>query len=104
MLLDFGNSNWFSRVKKHPDKVEQVLTKIKTDGVVSALESVQSKLDQPIPLGYSNVGVVIDKGEGVTEFEKGDRVLSNGSHAEIVAVGKNLCCIINCNYCSICST
>ncbi len=92
MLLDFGKSNWLSRAAKHPDKVEQVLAKIKTDGIVSTLESVQSKLDQPMPLGYSNVGIVINKGSDVVEFEKGDRVLSNGCHAEVVAVGKNLCC------------
>jgi predicted dehydrogenase/threonine dehydrogenase-like Zn-dependent dehydrogenase len=92
MLLDFGKSSWLSRARKHPDKVEQVLSKIRTDGIVSTLETVQSKLDQPMPLGYSNMGIVLDKGSDVVEFEKGDRVLSNGCHAELVTVSKNLCC------------
>lgn len=94
MLIEFGKSNWLSRATKHPEKVEQVLTKMRTDGLVSTIESVRSKLDQPISLGYSNVGIVLEKGQDVTEFEKGDRVLSNGCHAEFVAVGKNLCCRI----------
>lgn len=53
-------------------------------------ESVMNKLNQPMALGYCNVGKVIAVGEGVSEFAVGDRVASNGSHAEVVAVAKNL--------------
>ena len=54
-------------------------------------EAVQSKLDQPLALGYCNVGVVAEIGAGVEGFAIGDRVVSNGKHAEVVCVPKNLC-------------
>ena len=54
-------------------------------------EAVRNKLDQPLPLGYCNVGTVVEVGAGVSGFAVGDRVVSNGKHAEIVAVPVNLC-------------
>jgi len=74
--------------------VKQTLTKIKTDGLAQTLDAVKSKLDQPIPLGYCNAGVVAAVGAGVDEFKIGDRVVSNGPHAELVTVGRNLVCKI----------
>ena len=64
---------------------------MRTDGVLATLDAVRSKLDQPIPLGYCNVGRVVEAGPGAPEYRAGDRVVSNGSHAEFVAVGRNLC-------------
>ena len=77
-----------------PDKVKQTLVKIKTDGLSQTLDAVKSKLDQPIPLGYCNSGVVAGVGAGVDEFKVGDRVVSNGAHAELVTIGRNLVCKI----------
>ena len=94
MLIDFGKASIIEKIRRQPDKVRMVLDKIKTDGVLPALEAVRNKLDQPIPLGYCNVGTILEVGEGVSEWSVGDRVVSNGSHAEIVAVPKNLCCKI----------
>lgn len=91
MLLAFGKANVFGKIKQQPEKVKMVLEKIKTNGLLSAYQSVQAKLEQPIPLGYCQVGRVIDVGEGVSGYSIGDRVISNGSHAEIVRVPKNLC-------------
>jgi predicted dehydrogenase/threonine dehydrogenase-like Zn-dependent dehydrogenase len=91
MLLEFGKSNILSKAKSQPEKVKQVLDKIKTEGVISTLNAVFSKLDTPIKLGYSNVGSVLEVGAGVYEFEPGDRIVSNGSHSEIVNVAQNLC-------------
>lgn len=67
-----------------------VLDKVKSDGILPTLEAVFNKLEQPIPLGYCNVGKVIEVGEGVSEFAIGDRVASNGPHAEFVCVPLNL--------------
>ena len=67
-----------------------VLDKVKTDGLRPTMEAVFNKLGQPLPLGYCNVGKVIKVGNGVTEFNIGDRVVSNGNHAEFVCVPKNL--------------
>lgn len=90
MLVEFGKSNLISKSRQQPDKVKQVLDKIKTEGLMPTLAAVFNKLGEPLPLGYCNVGKVIAIGEGVSEFKLGDRVASNGQHAEFVAVPKNL--------------
>src|SRR5215510_9576860 len=90
MLLEFGRAGWLDRARQQPDKVRQVLEKVRTDGLVATLEAVRSKLDQPIALGYCNVGRAVAVGAGVLHVKPGDRVLSNGSHAELVRVPKNL--------------
>lgn len=89
MLIDFGKANFIDKARQQPDKVKMVLGKIKTDGLIPTVEAVRSKLDQPLPLGYCNVGTVLDNGG--TGFEVGTRVVSNGNHAEVVRVAKNLC-------------
>ena len=90
MLIEFGKSNLLSKAHQQPDKVKQVLDKIKSEGLLPTLEAVFSKLEQPLPLGYCNVGRVVDIGEGVSGFKIGDRVASNGPHAEFVSVHQNL--------------
>ncbi len=90
MLVEFGKSNLIQKARQQPDKVKQVLDKIKTDGLMPTLEAVFNKLGEPLPLGYCNVGRVIAVGDGVNDFKVGDRVASNGQHAEFVCVPKNL--------------
>jgi predicted dehydrogenase/threonine dehydrogenase-like Zn-dependent dehydrogenase len=90
MLVEFGKSNLISKARQQPEKVKQVLDKIKTEGLMPTLEAVFNKLGEPLPLGYCNVGKVIAVGEGVSEFKIGDRVVSNGQHAEFVCIPKNL--------------
>lgn len=90
MLVEFGKANLVEKARQQPDRVKQVLDKIKTDGIMPTLEAVFNKLGLPLPLGYCNVGVVEAVGKGVTEFSVGDRVASNGNHAEFVCVPKNL--------------
>ena len=90
MLVEFGKANLIDKARQQPDKVKQVLDKIKTDGLQPTLEAVFNKLGQPLPLGYCNVGKVVAVGRGVTEFHVGDRVASNGNHAEYVCVPQNL--------------
>lgn len=89
MLIDFGKSGWIAKARSQPEKVKQVLQKIKTDGLFSTIEAVKGKLDTPIPLGYCNVGRVVQVGES-SGFRLGDRVVSNGPHAEIVSSPDNL--------------
>lgn len=91
MLVGFGKASYLSKAKQQPEKVKQVLHKMKTDGVFATLEAVKSKLDQPIPLGYCHVGVVAAVGAGVKHLKPGDRVVSNAPHADVVKVAKQLC-------------
>lgn len=90
MLVEFGKANYFQKAKQQPDKVKEVINKVKTDGLKPTINAVFNKLDQPLPLGYCNVGKVIAVGKGVESFQVGDRVASNGNHAEYVSVPKNL--------------
>ena len=91
MLVDFGKANLLDKARQQPDRVKMVLDKVRTDGLVPTLEAVRNKLDQPLPLGYCNVGVVAEVGAEVGGFAVGDRVVSNGKHAEVVCVPRNLC-------------
>ena len=89
MLVDFGKANIINKARQQPDKAKLAIDKIRSDGLLPTMTSIKTKLDQPIALGYCNAGVVLNsKVEG---FLEGDRVVSNGHHAEIVRVAKNLC-------------
>lgn len=90
MLVDFGKASLISKAKQQPDKVKMVLDKVKTDGLATTIDAVRSKLAEPLPLGYCNVGRVKALGQGVSDFTEGDRVISNGSHADVVRVPQNL--------------
>ena len=90
MLVEFARNNLIQKAKQQPDKVKEVLDKIKTDGLKPSINAVLNKLSQPLPLGYCNVGKIIAIGKGVEGFSIGDRVASNGPHAEYVCVPKNL--------------
>lgn len=91
MLADFSRGTYFSKARQQPEKLKMVLEKAKTDGLMSTIDAIRSKLAQPIALGYSNVGIVIDIGKDISGFKPGDRVISNGHHADVVLVPKNLC-------------
>jgi predicted dehydrogenase/threonine dehydrogenase-like Zn-dependent dehydrogenase len=90
-LLAFGKANLLEKARQQPDKVRQVLDKVCTDGLLPTLEAVRAKLEQPLSLGYCNAGVVLEVGANVQGFAPGDRVVSNGPHAEVVRIPQNLC-------------
>jgi predicted dehydrogenase/threonine dehydrogenase-like Zn-dependent dehydrogenase len=90
MLVEFARAGWVERARQQPERVRQVLDRVRTDGIAATLEAVRSKLDQALPLGYCNVGEV-DAGVDCPGFAAGDRVVSNGPHAEVVSVPINLC-------------
>ncbi len=90
MLVDFGKANYIQKARQQPEKVKQVIQKIQSDGLMPTLDAVFRKLGEPLPLGYCNAGEIIAVGKGVHGFSIGDRVVSNGQHAEVVCVPENL--------------
>ncbi len=91
MLVQFGRASYFDKARQQPEKVKMVIDKVRTDGLITTMDTVKSKLAEPITLGYSNVGVVCEVGRGVNGIKVGDRLVSNGPHADTVRVSKNLC-------------
>ena len=91
MLVEFGKANLIEKARQQPDRVRQMLDKVRTDGLLTTLDAVQGKRDKPIGLGYCNVDVVAEVGRAVDDFAVGDRIVSNGKHAEVACVLKNLC-------------
>lgn len=91
MLVGFGRASYLEKARQQPEKVKMVLEKVATDGLMTTIEAVRSKLAQPLPLGYCNVGVIAAVGGNVGGFKVGDRVVSNGPHADVIKVSKNLC-------------
>lgn len=89
MLVEFGKASLIDKARQQPDKVKMVLEKVRTDGLLATFDAVQSKLDQPLALGYCNVGRVLES--RAPGYTAGERVVSNGQHAGIVAVPQNLC-------------
>jgi len=94
MLVDFAKKSMLAKAKDRPDLVKQVVDKMKKEGVKNTLEKVFTKLDTPIPLGYSLAGQVIEVGQNMSGINIGDRVACGGAgyanHSEINYVPKNL--------------
>src|SRR5262249_55081422 len=78
-----------------PDLVQRVIDKARKEGVLSTLRLALARLDEPVALGYSSSGSVVEVGEGVSEFSVGDRVGCIGagfaSHGSLVWVPRNFC-------------
>lgn len=90
MLVDFGRASLFGKVRSQPQRVGEVIDKARTDGIGVTVDAVRSKLAQPIPLGYSSAGVVLEVGTDVRGVAVGDLVAAAGPHAETATVPVNL--------------
>jgi len=94
MLVGFAKASLLEKARQQPERVKMVLEKVRTDGLLTTVDAVRSKLAQPLALGYCNVGVVAQVGADVQGVKIGDRVVSNGPHADVVSVAQNLCAVI----------
>ena len=94
MIVDLSKKSLLGKARERPDQVKRVLEKIRNEGLFSTIDQVRKKLDTPMTMGYSSAGIVLACGAGVQNFKPGDRVASNGPHAEIVSVPKNLCAAV----------
>jgi len=94
-MIELGKKGYIGKAKKRPDLAKKVINKARNDGLISTYKTVMSRLEEATPLGYSCCGEVISVGDNVAEFSEGDMVACAGagyaSHAEVVAVPKNLC-------------
>ena len=94
MLVSFAEKNLLGKAQSRPDLMKQVVEKAKREGILTTLNAAFNRLDQPITLGYSSAGTVMQVGEGVDGFKPGDRVVCAGGsyavHAEYALVPKNL--------------
>lgn len=95
MLVDLAKKSLLGKAKSRPDLVKKVIDTAKKEGILSTFNKVRSKLDTPIPLGYSCAGIVREVGAGVDTFQVGDLVVCGGAgyanHSEFNVVPKNLC-------------
>jgi predicted dehydrogenase len=90
-VVELAKKSLLGKARQRPDQVRRVLQKVKEEGLLSTMQQVKAKLDEPMPLGYSTAGFVLECGRGVSELKPGDRVATAGPHAEVVSIGKNLC-------------
>ncbi len=93
-LVEFAAKGLVEKARSRPDLVRQTLEKARRDGILTTLDAVQSRLNQPMPLGYSSAGTIVETGEGLADFHVGDRVACAGGgyavHAEYAIVPHNL--------------
>ena len=96
MVVNFAKKSLAAKAKARPDLVRKVLDKAKRDGIGATMRAVMARLDEPLPLGYSAVGEVVEVGAGLEgKFRVGQRVAIAGAglanHSEMNAVPENLC-------------
>lgn len=89
-IVEFGRAGPVKKALLQRDRMGSLIDKARTDGIRTTVEAVRSRLDVPQQLGYCSAGVVLQTGDGVTEFAPGDRVVTNGPHGEIVRVSRLL--------------
>ncbi len=93
-VIQLAKKNYLGKAQDRPDLARQVINKARTDGLWDTYKVVKNLISEPLPLGYSNVGEVIEVGANVTDVNVGDRVACAGlgyaNHAEICFVPKNL--------------
>lgn len=96
--VEVGHQNLIGKARQRPDQARQVVDNLRKVGLTETFRMVNDRLDTPSILGYSSAGIALRVAEGVNDVPAGSRVAAAGagyaSHAEIVAVPRNLCCLV----------
>ncbi len=94
MLVEFAQQSLIGKAKSRPDLVRQIVEKAKREGILTTLQATTNRLDQPMELGYSSSGTIVEVGQELQGFKVGDRVACGGGgyavHAEFANVPQNL--------------
>jgi predicted dehydrogenase/threonine dehydrogenase-like Zn-dependent dehydrogenase len=94
-VTKLAQSTLLAKARARPDLVRQVIKKAKADGIAKTARSVQARLDDDVPLGYSAAGIALEVGEAVAGISPGQMVATGGAgkanHAEFQAVPGLLC-------------
>lgn len=97
-IIELGKKSLLGKARARPDLVKRFLDKAKKEGFLKTFQEALGRLDNPVPLGYSSAGVVVEVGKNVHKFSVGDKVACVGAgyaaHAEYITVPENLCCKI----------
>jgi predicted dehydrogenase/threonine dehydrogenase-like Zn-dependent dehydrogenase len=92
--IKFSGIPLWKRAINDPKKAIQFAASTIQNGIADTKNTIQTVLNSDMPIGYSNAGIVIGIGEGISNVKIGDRVACAGAqcafHAEIVSVPKNL--------------
>jgi predicted dehydrogenase/threonine dehydrogenase-like Zn-dependent dehydrogenase len=98
MVVEFAEKSLLGKVRSRPDLAKQVIDKARREGLLSTMEAAFNRLDQPMALGYSSAGTIIEIGEGVEGYQVGQRVACAGGgyavHAEYAVVPVNLAALL----------
>jgi len=94
MVVEFAEKSLAGKARSRPDLVRQVIEKAKREGLLATAQAAFDRLDQPMALGYSSAGTIIELGEDIHGFKVGQRVACAGGgyavHAEFAVVPRNL--------------
>ncbi len=94
MVVEFAKQGFIGKAQSRPDLVKEVLNKARREGILNTYEAAINKLDQPMALGYSSAGTIIQVGPGLRGFHQGTRVACAGGghavHAEFSVIPQNL--------------
>lgn len=93
-VIQASQKSLLQSVIEQPEKIRKALDRVESDGLLPTIDAVRQRSKQVMSIGYCNVGEVIAVGAGVEGYKVGDRVVSNGSHAEIVCVPVHLCAVV----------
>jgi predicted dehydrogenase/threonine dehydrogenase-like Zn-dependent dehydrogenase len=92
-MVTFAEKSLLQKARSRPDLVQQTIEKARRDGILDTIDTVRNRLEQPMTLGYSAAGIVLDAGSE-NAFHAGDRVACAGagiaSHSQVLAVPRNL--------------
>ncbi|QYK50946.1 MAG: bi-domain-containing oxidoreductase [Anaerolineales bacterium] len=98
MVVEFAGASLLGKARSRPDLVRQTLDKARREGLASTAQAALGRLSEPMALGYSSAGVVVELGEGTQGFRPGQRVACAGGnyavHAEYVSVPRNLLAVL----------